>query len=175
MYDNRFRESQSSIISELMPIYTKSGAKERPEIWVTTGIMNIATKVNEIIQSSQRELLVALPFAAESVTRPLLPVLRVLSDKGVRVNILASSKMHPETLKSLSRVAAVRVKDGLFGGGVIGDGKQVVILLSEGSSDGGKVEPVAIWAEHPGLAVFARGYFQYLWADSLQDFKKKSK
>lgn len=171
-YDNNFRESQGVIISELMPLYTKSGVKERPEIWVATGVMNIASKVNEIIQGSQQELLVALPQIAESVARPLLPVLRVLHEKGVRVNILASSKMNQDILKSLSRVADVRLKDGLFGGGVIGDGKQVVILLSEG---GGTAEPVAIWADHAGLAVFAKGYFQYLWDDSLQNSKKKPK
>lgn len=174
-FDNNFRESQSAIVSELMPLYTKSGTKERPEIWVATGLVNIASKVNEIIQGSQHELLVALPHAAENVAKPLQPVLRVLHDKGVRVQILASSKIHPDTIRNLSRVAEVRVKDGLFGGGVIGDGKQVVILLSEGSSEGGAVEPVAIWADHAGLAVFAKGYFQYLWEDSLLNSKKKSK
>jgi sugar-specific transcriptional regulator TrmB len=174
-FDNNFRESQSAIVNELMPLYTKSGVKERPEIWVATGIMNIASKVNEIIQNSQHELLVALPHIAENVAKPLQPVLRMLHDKGVKVNILASSKIHPETVKSLSRVAEVRVKDGLFGGGVIGDGKHVVILLGEGSGDGGAVEPVAIWADHAGLAVFAKGYFQYLWDDSLKDSRRKSK
>lgn len=174
-YDNRFRQSHAAIMSELMPLYTKSGVKERPEIWVSTGIMNIASKVNEIIQGSQQELLVALPHAAENVARPLLPVLRMLHDKGVKVNILASSKIQEDILKSLSRVADVRVKEGLFGGGVIGDGKQVVILLSEGSGNAGVVQPVAIWADHVGLAVFAKGYFQYLWDDSLQKSKKRSK
>jgi sugar-specific transcriptional regulator TrmB len=174
-FDNNFRESQSMIISELMPLYTKSGVKERPEIWVATGTLNIASKVNEIIQSSQHELLVALPHAAENVAKPLQPVLRMLHDRGVKVNILASSKIHPEVIKSLSRVSEVRVKDGLFGGGVIGDGKQVVILLSEGSGEGGVIEPIAIWADHAGLAVFAKGYFQYLWDDSLRDPKKKAK
>ncbi|HLG37663.1 MAG TPA: TrmB family transcriptional regulator [Nitrososphaera sp.] len=174
-FDNNFRESQSTIINELMPIYTRSGVKERPEIWVATGLMNIASKVNEIIQSSQHELLVALPHAAESVARPLQPVLRVLHDKGVKVNILASSKIQPETIKNLSRVAEVRVKDGLFGGGVIGDSKHVVILLSEGSGEGGVVEPVAISADHAGLAVFAKGYFEYLWDDSLNNSRKKTK
>lgn len=174
-YDNNFRKSQGIIISELMPIYTKSGIKERPEIWVTTGIMNIASKVNEIIQNSQHELLVALPFVAESIAKPLQPVLRMLHDKGVKVNILASSKINPDILRSLSRVAEIRVKEGLFGGGVIGDEKHVVILLSEGTTEGGAVEPVAIWADHAGLAVFAKGYFQYLWDDSIRDSKKKQR
>jgi hypothetical protein len=48
---------------------------------------------------------------------------------------------------------------------VIGDGRHVVILL-EGSSGDGSFEPIAIWADHAGLAGFAKGYFQYLWDDS---------
>jgi sugar-specific transcriptional regulator TrmB len=175
-HDNNFRESQGTIVSELMPIYTKSGIKERPEIWVATGIMNIAAKVNDIIQNSQQELLVALPQVAESVARPLQPLLRTLHDKGVKINILASAKMNAETLKALSRVSEVRVRDGLFGGGVIGDSKHVVILLGEGPGEGGNVDPVAIWADHVGLAAFAKGYFQYLWDDSnLREQKKKGR
>ncbi len=175
-HDNNFRESHSTIMSELMPMYTKSGMKEKPEIWVATGIMNIAVKVNEIIQNSQNELLVALPQVAENVAKPLQPLLRTLHDKGVKINILASAKINPEILKALSRVADVRLKDGLFGGGVIGDSKQVVILLGEGSGEGGAVEPIAISAEHAGLAVFAKGYFEYLWEDSNpRDQKRKSR
>jgi HTH-type transcriptional regulator, sugar sensing transcriptional regulator len=172
-HENNFRDSQSTIVNELMPMYTKSGMKERPEIWVARGIFNIAAKVNEIVQNSQQELLVALPFVAENVAKPIQPILRMLHEKGVRINILASAKTKPDTLKALSRVAEVRLKDGLFGGGVIGDGKHVVILLGEGTGENGSFEPIAIWADHAGLAGFAKGYFQYLWEDTGPKTEKK--
>jgi HTH-type transcriptional regulator, sugar sensing transcriptional regulator len=172
-HENNFRDSQSTIVNELMPMYTKSGIKERPEIWVARGIFNIAAKVNEIVQNSQQELLVALPFVAENVAKPIQPILRMLHEKGVRIKILASAKLNPETLKALSRVAEVRLKDGLFGGGVIGDGKHVVILLGEGTGENGSFEPIAIWADHAGLAGFAKGYFQYLWEDTSPKSEKK--
>ncbi len=162
-HENNFRESQSAIANELMPMYTKSGMKERPEIWVARGIPNILTKVNEVIQNTQQELLVALPHVAENLARPVQPILRTLHDRGVRVNILASAKINSDIIKTLGRVSEVRQRDGLFGGGVIGDGRHVVILLGEGS---GGMEPIAIWADHAGLAGFAKGYFQYLWDDS---------
>jgi hypothetical protein len=41
-----------------------------------------------------------------------------------------------------------------------------MILLGEGRSDIGRFEPIAIWAEHIGLAGFAKDYFHYLWADA---------
>ena len=50
-HENNFRESQSTIVNELMPMYTKVGIKERPEIWVARGVYNIIAKVNEIIQN----------------------------------------------------------------------------------------------------------------------------
>jgi HTH-type transcriptional regulator, sugar sensing transcriptional regulator len=173
-HENNFRDSQSTIVNELMPMYTKSGMKERPEIWVARGIFNIAAKVNEIVQNSQQELLVALPFVAENVAKPIQPILRMLHEKGVRIKILASAKLNPETLKALSRVAEVRLKDGLFGGGVIGDGKHVVILLGEGTGENGSFEQIAIWADHAGLAGFAKGYFQYLWEDTSPKSEKKN-
>ncbi|HEY1211323.1 MAG TPA: TrmB family transcriptional regulator, partial [Nitrososphaera sp.] len=92
---------------------------------------------------------------------------------GVKINILASAKVSSDTVKTLSRVAEVRLSDGLFGGGIIGDAKHVVILLGEGTGESGSFEPIAIWADHAGLAGFAKGYFQYLWEDANQ--KKKSR
>ena len=166
-HENNFRESQSTIVNELMPMYTKSGMKERPEIWVARGVYNIIAKVNEIIQNVQQELLVALPFLAVDIAKPLQPELRTLHDRGVaKINILASAKISSDTVKTLSRVAEVRLKDGLFGGGIIGDAKHVVILLGEGTGENGSFEPIAIWADHSGLAGFAKGYFQYLWEDA---------
>jgi sugar-specific transcriptional regulator TrmB len=122
-HENNFRESQSAIANELMPMYTKSGMKERPEIWVARGIPNILTKVNDVIQNTQQELLVALPHVAENLAKPVQPILRALHDKGVRINILASAKINSDIIKTLGRVSDVRQRDGLFGGGVIGDGK----------------------------------------------------
>ena len=60
----------------------------------------------------------------------------------------------------------------MFGGGVIGDSKQVMILLSEGRNDNMNFEPIGIWAEHTGLAGFAKDYFHYLWADASNKEKE---
>jgi sugar-specific transcriptional regulator TrmB len=164
--ENNFRESQATIVSELMPIYTKSGIKEKPEIWVVRGIYNIAAKVSEIIENCQHELLVALPSVAQDVARPMQPVLRVLHERGVKISVLASEDTGSDIVKALARVSEVKLKTGMFGGGVIGDGKHVMILLSEGISGDGAMEPIAIWADHAALAGFAKDYFQYLWADA---------
>jgi HTH-type transcriptional regulator, sugar sensing transcriptional regulator len=150
----------------LMPIYEKSGLRERPEIWVVMGVYNIAARIGEIIQTCQHELLIALPQVAEGIARTIQPTLRMLQEKGVKINVLASEETKPDTVRAISRVAEVRLKNNMFGGGVIGDSKHVMILLSEGRSENGDFEPTAIWAEHIGLAKFAKDYFHYLWADA---------
>lgn len=171
--ENNFRESQTTIIGELMPIYTKSGIKEKPEIWVVRGIYNIAAKVNEIVQDCQQELLVALPSIAEQIAKPMQPRLRTLHERGVKITVLTSEETGADTVKALSRVSDVRLKNSMFGGGVIADGKHVLILLGESMSENGIVDPIAIWADHSALAGFAKDYFQYLWKDAEAQKKEK--
>jgi len=164
--ESNIKESQSTIVNELMPIYEKSGVRERPEIWVVRGIFNIAAKVGEIVQACQHELLVALPHVAEDIARPLQPLLRMLHENGVKISVLVSEQTSHDIIRSLSRISEVRIKDSMFGGGVVGDSRQVMILLGESRGDNGNFEPIAIWADHTGLAGFAKDYFQYLWADA---------
>ena len=40
-----FAKNEKIILGDLNPIYKKSGTAERPDIWVLTGTMNIATKI----------------------------------------------------------------------------------------------------------------------------------
>ena len=160
------KNNEEIIKNELIPIYEKSGIREKPEIWVVRGFYNIAGKVNEIIQSSQRELLIALPQLAQDIAKSLQPMLRTLHDKGIRIVVLVSEGTSTEIIKAISRIADVRIKNNMFGGGVIGDGIQVLILLGEEGNRNGSSEPIAIWAEHPGLAVYAKDYFNYLWNDA---------
>jgi sugar-specific transcriptional regulator TrmB len=169
--ENDIRGNENLIVGELMPIYQKSGVREKPEIWVVRGIYNIAAKVSEIIQTCQHELLIALPQVAENIAKPVQPMLRMLHERGVRITVLASEETTTDTVRAISRIAEVRLKNNMFGGGVIGDSKQVMILLGEGRNGNMNVEPIAIWAEHTGLAGFAKDYFHYLWADA--DNKEK--
>ncbi|MPZ05174.1 MAG: TrmB family transcriptional regulator [Nitrososphaeraceae archaeon] len=165
--ENEIKDSENLIMSELLPIYQKRGIKERPEIWVVRGIHNIVGKVSEIILDCQTELLIALPEVAENIAKPAQPMLRALYEKGVNISVLASGRTSSDTVRAISRIAQVRVKDHMFGGGVIGDSRQVMLLLGEGSNvDSNGFEPIAIWAEHSGLAGLAKDYFEYLWADA---------
>ena len=164
--DSDFSENNSVIVNELVPLYEKSGTSEKPDIWFLSGTINIAAKILEMVESCRNEVLIAVPEAGEELVKQALPKLRLLHDKGVEIMILTSDKMDKESLKSLSRVASVKVKKGLFGGGIISDKRYVVILLGPEMGESSSSDTVAIWADHAGLAGFAREYFEYLLKDS---------
>ena len=164
--DSEYKENQNTVLSELIPLYEKSGISERPDIWVLSGAVNIASKILEMVESCKNEVMVALPKASEDLVKQALPKLRLLHDKGVKITILTSDNMDKDSIKAISRVATVKVKKGLFGGGIISDKRYVVILLGPEVSDSTSADIVAIWADHAGLAGFAREYFEYLLKDS---------
>lgn len=164
--ESEFKENQNIILNELVPLYEKSGSSEKPDIWVLSGTVNIAAKILEMVETCRNEVLIALPEAGEELVKQALPKLRLLHDKGVEITVLTSDKMNKESLKAVSRVADVKVKEGMFGGGIISDKRYVVILLGPEMGAGDAAETVAIWADHAGLAGFARAYFENLLKDS---------
>jgi len=166
--ESDFNTNKETILNELTPLYEKSGTSERPDIWVLSGIVNIVAKILEMMESCKNEVMIAVPQAGDELVKQALPKLRSLHDKRIKITILTSDNMNKESLKAISRVAEVKVKKGLFGGGIICDKRYVVILLGPEVSDSSTSDIVAIWADHTGLAGFAREYFEYL----LKDAKK---
>ena len=166
--DTVFSENKNIILSELVPLYEKSGTSEKPDIWFISGAMNIVSKIMEMVEHCREEVMIAVPQAGELIVKQALPKLRQLHDKGIKITILISDEFDKESIKAISRVADVKVKGGLFGGGIISDRRYVVILLGPEISSSSSSEIVAIWADHAGLAGFAREYFDFL----LKDAKK---
>ena len=164
--EHQFAKNQNNILSELVPLYEKSGTSEKPDIWFISGVMNIVSKIMEMVEHCRKEILIAVPQAGEDIVKQALPKLRQLHDKGIEITVLTSDNLDKDSLKSISRVANVKVKGGLFGGGIISDKRYVVILLGPEISSSSSSEIVAIWADHSGLAGFAREYFEYLLSDA---------
>ena len=166
--DEAFSQNKNIILSELIPLYEKSGTSEKPDIWFISGAMNIVSKIMEMVEHCREEVMIAVPQAGEMIVKQALPKLRQLHDKGIKITILTSDGLDKESIKAISRVADVKVKEGLFGGGIISDKRYVIILLGPEISSSSSSEIVAIWADHAGLAGFAREYFDFL----LKDAKK---
>jgi len=166
--ETNFGKNEKIILNDLSPIYEKSGVSERPDIWVVTGTMNIVNKIFELIESCKKEVLIAIPKAGEGLVKQALPKLRQLNEKGVKITILTSDKFDKEVTKGLNRLATLKSKKGLFGGGIIADKQYVVILLGPEISHSSTSEIVAICTDHVGLSSFASEYFEYLLKDATE-------
>jgi sugar-specific transcriptional regulator TrmB len=164
--ESDFLQNQNIILNELVPLYEKSGTSERPDIWVLSGAVNITAKILEMVDSCRNEVMITLPEAGVELVKQALPKLRALHDKGVKITILTSDKINKESITAIKRVAEVKIKKGLFGGGIISDKRYVVILLGPEIAGENSSDVIAIWADHIGLAGFARQYFEYLLKDS---------
>ena len=119
--DGEFSNNQNQILTELVPLYEKSGTSEKPDIWFISGALNIVSKIMEMVENCRQEVMIAVPQAGEEIVKQALPKIRQLHDKGIEITILTSDSLDKESLKSISRVANVKVKEGLFGGGIISD------------------------------------------------------
>jgi sugar-specific transcriptional regulator TrmB len=157
-HESERRDREQLVLQELLGVYEKRGQQERPEVWILRGNNEIISRVKNAVLNSKSELLIALPPILAPFTKEITTLLAAVKEKGVK-NLILTSSAPKEAVKELLEVAEVRARDSMFGGGVIADAKEVVLLLGGEATN----SSLAIWADHPGLASFARDYFQFLW------------
>ena len=158
------RGLEAVLVEELQPLYERSRARERPDVWIIRGLEAILAKARDMLANARSEVLIALPSAARGLLSFLLPSLKHLRFLGVKVAVLASEELRDE-LAELEGLAEVRYRSGMFGGGVIVDGREAVLVLSEPGA-GGPRALMAIWSDYAELAYIAKVYFEHLWADA---------
>ncbi len=76
----------------------------------------------------------------------------------IKFRLMTTREIDEILLTEISNLAETRVRDQMFGGGLISDNKEVVLLLGESGE-----ENLAIWSDHLGLVKLAKEYFDYLW------------
>lgn len=162
------KESEQLAMKELIGIYERKGEQERPEIWILRGTSEILSRVRSTVLDCRNELLIALPSLIAPYAGEIAAFLTALKEKGVKTEVLVSSDFPEELLEPLTTVSEVRMRSTMYGGGLIADSKEVVLLLGAGETAN---SALAIWADHIGLAGFARDYFRILW--NSEDTTKK--
>ena len=85
-----------------------------------------------------------------------------MKDVGVEIRLMVTKDVGEKTLHQLSELGEVRIKERMFGGGVISDGKRVVLILGSGDAD----DYLALCSDHIGLASLGREYFEFLWNEA---------
>jgi HTH-type transcriptional regulator, sugar sensing transcriptional regulator len=154
------KEKELLALKELTGIYENKGEQERPEIWILRGTAQILSQLRSLVLECRNEMLIALPTPIAPYAEEIAALLMALKEKGVKIEMLTAADLDREALAILATVADVRTRSTLYGGGVIADSKQVVLLLGGGETE---ASALAIWADHVGLAGFAKDYFQMLW------------
>lgn len=154
------KEKEQVALEGLMGIYVSRGEQEKPDIWIMRGANEILSRVKNLLLNCRTELLIALPAQLAPFTERIEPLMAALKAKGAKVLILTSPDLPKDAMEQLARYAEVRTRKTMYGGGLISDSREVVLLLGGGEQGG---LPLAIWASHHGLASFAKDYFEFLW------------
>ena len=148
------------VLGELQPLYEKRELLEKPDIWILRGEFSVMAKLQEMLEVVKSELLVAVPAFAKTFVDASVSTLGQVRASGVDVKVMVAGKW---TQKELSMIENVRLRDNMFGGGVIVDGKEVLLFLGEADTKRSYSGLLVIWSNHIGLVKFAREYFQLLW------------
>ena len=148
---------EQAILNELQPLYDKREIKEKPDIWILRGEFNILAKLQEMLDKAKNELMIAAPILTEPLIKAAFPMFDRLQNKRVKILFLISKDVKELGIEEITKIAEVRSREHMFGGGVIVDGKEALLLLGE------EKPSLVIWSNHIGLVKFAKDYFEYLW------------
>jgi len=143
-----------AVIEELQPLYERREFREKPDVWILRGEASVLAKLQEMVGGAKKELMVAAPGFARGFVEAGVLMLSHLQSSGIDIRVMVAGDWNAE---ELSVVGEVRVREGMFGGGVIVDGREALLLLGE------EKPTLVIWSNHIGLVKFAKDYFQQLW------------
>ncbi|MFB0523393.1 MAG: TrmB family transcriptional regulator [Candidatus Bathyarchaeia archaeon] len=152
--EEKTRLWKQAIIDELQPLYERREFREKPDIWILRGESSVLAKLQEMLDGARKELMVAAPGFARVFMDAGVPALNRLQSGGVDIRVMVTGGWNVEELRG---VGEIRVRDGMFGGGIIVDGREALLLLGE------EKPTLVIWSSHVGLVQFAKDYFQHLW------------
>ncbi len=158
--EDKVNSWKNVVLNELQPLYEKRELMEKPDIWILRGEFSIMAKLREMLDSVRSELLIAVPPFARSFVDASVSILGQLRNNSVKVKIMVTGDWKKTELAILGNA---RLRDNLFGGGVIIDGKEALLFLGEADSKRSYSGLLVIWSNHIGLVKFAREYFELLW------------
>ena len=159
--EDKYLNWENTVAENLQPLYEKRELVERPDMLILRGQQAVLTKLEEVLKKASMEIVIAAPEFAKPVIALAEPLLGSGLKKTVRIKLMAAGKKEDWLfLKKYSGLSELRIRDHMFGGGVIADGKEAMLFLGEDKPT------LVIWSNHVGLVGFAREYFQFLWDSS---------
>ena len=159
--EDKYLSWESTVTETLQPLYEKRELIERPDMLILRGQQAVLGKLEEVLTKATIEVVIAAPEFAKPVITLAEPLLGNGLKKTVNVKLMAAGKKEDWLfLRKYTGLKELRIRDHMFGGGVIADGKEAMLFLGEDKPT------LVIWSNHVGLIGFAREYFQFLWDSS---------
>jgi len=161
--EDKYKSWEQTLASELQPLYEKRELIEHPDIVILHGQQGTVAKLEETIGKAKKEIMIAVPEFAKEVIVSATHFLGALQKTRVNVKLMAAGKAEDwMNLERLVDISELRIRDQMFGGGIIVDGKEAMLFLGE------EKPSLVIWSNHAGLVRFAREYFEFLWNSSIK-------
>jgi sugar-specific transcriptional regulator TrmB len=158
--EDKYLNWENTVAETLQPLYEKRELVERPDMLILRGQQAVLTKIEEVLTKATKEIVIAAPEFAKAIITLADPLFNGLK-KSVSIKFMAAGKCEDwDFIKKLPGVSELRLRDHMFGGGIIADGKEAMLFLGEDKPS------LVIWSDHVGLVGFAREYFQFLWDSS---------
>jgi len=159
--EDKYLSWENTVMETLQPLYEKRELVERPDMLILRGQQAVISKVEEVLTKATKEVVIAAPEFAKPIIATAEPLLSVGLKKTVNVKLMAAGKKEDWLfIKRYSGLSELRIRDHMFGGGIIADGEEAMLFLGEDKPS------LVIWSNHVGLVGFAREYFQFLWDTS---------
>jgi len=152
---------ENTVTQTLQPLYEKRELVERPDMLILRGQQAVLSKIEEVLKKATKEIVIAAPEFAKPVIALAEPLLENGLKNTDRVKLMAAGKKEDWFfIKKYAGLNELRIREHMFGGGIIADGKEAMLFLGEDKPT------LVIWSNHVGLVGFAREYFQFLWDSS---------
>jgi sugar-specific transcriptional regulator TrmB len=158
--EDKYLNWENTVAETLQPLYEKRELVEHPDMLILRGQQAVLTKIEEVLTKATKEIVIAAPEFAKAIITLADPLFKGLK-KTVSIKFMAAGTSEDWAfLKKFSGINELRLRDHMFGGGIIADGKEAMLFLGEDKPS------LVIWSNHVGLVGFAREYFQFLWDSS---------
>lgn len=158
--EDKYTTWENTITENLQPLYEQKEIIERPEMLILRGQQAVLAKLDEMLKMATKEIVVATPKFAKPIIAIAEPWLNNLK-KNTKIQLMIAGTPEDNKLfKHPNIISETRLRDQMFGGGIIVDGKEAMLFLGDDKPT------LVIWSAHIGIVSFAREYFQFLWNTS---------
>jgi sugar-specific transcriptional regulator TrmB len=157
--EDKYTIWENNVTEDLQPLYDKKEFIERSEMLILRGQQAVLAKLDEMLKMASKEIVVAAPKFAKPLIVIADPWFNNLK-KNINIQLMITGTPADGELFKYPGIKEVRLRDHMFGGGIIVDGKEAMLFLGDDKPT------LVIWSAHIGIVSFAREYFQFLWNTS---------